>query len=174
MVSVLVGYATAHGSTREIADRIADRLAADDVKVELRPMTDVREVEGYDAVVLGSAVHDQRWLPEAAAFADRLRSELVAKPLWAFSVGMPGALARPLRSLGMREEAKIRAADVEPLGPRDHRLFTGVVRAEHFPRFGRVVLRLMGGRFGDFRDWAAIDRWTDEIAAALHDDKVGP
>jgi len=87
---------------------------------------------------------------------------------------MPGALARPLRSLGMREEATIRAADVEPLRPRDHRLFTGVVRAEHFPPFSRVVMRLMGGRFGDFRDWAAIDGWTDEIAAALHGNKVGP
>jgi len=172
MVSVLVGYATAHGSTREIADRIADRLAADDVKVELRPMTDVRAVEGYDAVVLGSAVHDQRWLPEAAAFADRLRSELVAKPLWAFSVGMPGAMPRAPRSIAMREEAEIREVDVESLRPRDHHLFTGVIRPEHLPLFGRVVMRVMGVRFGDFRDWAEIDRWADDISAALHGHQV--
>ncbi|MFC0432031.1 flavodoxin domain-containing protein [Kutzneria buriramensis] len=172
MVSVLVGYASAHGSTEEIAGRIADRLAVDDIHVDLRRMTDVREIGGYDAVVLGSAVHNQRWLPEAAAAVKRLRSELLDKPLWAFSVGMPGALPRALRSLAMREEAEIRGLDLESLHPRDHHLFTGVIRPEHLPLFGRVVMRVMGVRFGDFRDWAEIDRWTDEVAAALHGHQV--
>jgi len=174
MPSVLVAYASAHGSTQEIASRIACRLAEGDVRADLSPMAEVRDLTGYDAVVLGSAIHDQRWLPEAMALVDRCRAELAAKPLWAFSVGMPGALARPLRSLAMREEAKIRQLAVESLHPRGHRLFTGVVRAEHFPPISRVVLRLAGGRFGDFRDWPEIDRWIDEIAAALHADKALP
>jgi menaquinone-dependent protoporphyrinogen oxidase len=30
-----------------------------------------------------------------------------------------------------------------------------------------MVFRLMGCRYGDFRDWPAIDRWAVEIADAL-------
>lgn len=174
MSAVLVAYASAHGSTEEIASRIACRLTDGDIHADLSPVTDVRDITGYDAVVLGSAIHDQRWLPEAMDLVDRCRTELTAKPLWAFSVGMPGALARPLRRLAMREEAKVRELAVESLRPRDHRLFSGVIRAEHFPPVGRIVLRLVGGRFGDFRDWPEIDRWIDEIAATLHGDRAVP
>jgi menaquinone-dependent protoporphyrinogen oxidase len=31
----------------------------------------------------------------------------------------------------------------------------------------RTAFRLAGGRYGDFRDWAAIDAWTDDIARQL-------
>ena len=173
MASVLVGYASAHGSTEEIADRIAARLGAE-LNVDLRRMAEVGAIDGYDAVVLGSAIHDQQWLPDAVTFVNRFRLELTGRPLWAFSVGLPGALRGPLRPLAMKEEAKIRAIAVESLHPRDHHLFTGVVRTEHFPLLSRVLFRAVGGRFGDFRDWAEIDRWTDDVAAALHGHEVAP
>lgn len=169
MAAVLVAYASAHGSTEEIASRIAMRLG-----VDLAAMADVRSLDRYDAVVLGSAIHDQQWLPDAVAFVNRFRLDLMSKSLWAFSVGLPGALHGPLRPFAMREEAKIRAIAVESLHPRDHRLFTGVVRAEHFPALSRVLFRAVGGRFGDFRDWAEIDRWTDEVSTALQGNRVVP
>lgn len=174
MTAVLVTYASAHGSTEEIAGRIAIRLAVDDTEVDLVPVADVREVVHYDAVVVGSAIHDQQWLPEAMAFVERFRFDLMGRPLWAFSVGLPGALRGPLRPFAMREEARVRALAVESLRPRHHRLFTGVVRAEHFPLLSRVLFRLVGGRFGDFRDRAQIDGWTDDIAATLRGHRVAP
>ncbi|QUQ64078.1 flavodoxin domain-containing protein [Kutzneria sp. CA-103260] len=174
MAAVLVAYASAHGSTEEIASRIAVRLAAGDADVDLSRTTELRDVGRYDAVVLGSAIHDQQWLPEAVAFTTRFRLDLSSKSLWAFSVGLPDTLPGPLRPFAMREEAKIRALAVESLHPRGHRLFSGVVRTEHFPPLSRVLFRAVGGRFGDFRDWEEIDRWTDDIAAALHGDRVTP
>ncbi|MEU6378750.1 hypothetical protein [Streptomyces sp. NPDC046909] len=50
---------------------------------------------------------------------------------------------------------------------RDHRLFSGVVAPAQLPLAGRLLFRLMGGRFGDHRDWATIDGWADTIAAEL-------
>ncbi|MGQ4388657.1 hypothetical protein [Streptomyces sp. SAS_270] len=29
-----------------------------------------------------------------------------------------------------------------------------------------IMFRLVGGRFGDYRDWAAIDAWASEISDA--------
>lgn len=53
------------------------------------------------------------------------------------------------------------------LSYRSHALFSGVIRAYQLPLGGRIRFRLLGGRYGDFRDWAAVDGWTAGIAAEL-------
>ena len=42
-----------------------------------------------------------------------------------------------------------------------------IARRSQFPLASRIFLRLAGGRYGDFRDWAAIDGWALEIADQL-------
>ena len=85
---VLVAYASAHGSTRGIAERVATGLESRGIEVALRPVDDVATVEAYDAFVIGSAIHDGKWLPEAVAFTTRQATTLDARPLWLFSVVM--------------------------------------------------------------------------------------
>jgi menaquinone-dependent protoporphyrinogen oxidase len=60
-------------------------------------------VDGYDAIVIGIAIHGRAWLAEASQFLSTHADELVVRPVWLYSVGMPGALARLLRRLAMRE-----------------------------------------------------------------------
>ncbi|WP_055569250.1 flavodoxin domain-containing protein [Streptomyces atriruber] len=89
---VWVGYATAHGSTRDSAQRIGMRLSAAELHVDVRAMREVQAAPAYEAFVLGSAIHSQAWLPEAKDFV-RLDGVLLGiRPVWLFSVGMPGAL----------------------------------------------------------------------------------
>ncbi len=166
MSKVLVAYASPHGSTRGVGERIAARLRDHRLSVDCLPIREVHEVAGYDAVVVGSAIHDQAWLPGASRFLLSHAEELAAKPLWLFSVGMPGALARPLRRFAMREGPKA-VAPFADLVPRDTRLFSGVVSKGDFPRRSRLVMRLMGGSYGDFRDWPEIDAWAHGIAHTL-------
>lgn len=169
-MAVLVAYASAHGSTREIAERIAGRLSACGLEVDVLPVGEDADVTRYDAVVLGSAIHDQAWLPEAAAFVDRSVDELASRQVWLFSVGMPGALAGPWRDVAKKEEAVVVAGFRDAIGPREHRLFSGVVRREHLPRRGRLAFKALGGRYGDFRDWDEIDDWADGIGRELAPD----
>lgn len=68
---VLVAYATDHGSTRGVADRIADRLQLRGIGAEACGVGDVLDVARYEAVVLGSAIHGGKWLPAGRQFADR-------------------------------------------------------------------------------------------------------
>ncbi len=166
-MTVLVGYATAHGSTRGIAERIASRLGDRRILARARPVSDVETCWDDDAVVVGSAIHSQAWLPEAVQFMRNNATTLATRPVWLFSVGMPGALARPLRRWAMREGPKAIAELPGIVRPVDHRLFTGVVRRDQLPYVSRVVLRMMGGHYGDFRDWPQIDAWSDEIAAEV-------
>jgi menaquinone-dependent protoporphyrinogen oxidase len=164
---VLVAYASVHGSTRGIAERIAAKIGERASRVELRSLDQIQNVESYDAFVLGSAIHDQAWLPQAVDFVTRHRATLAARPVWLFSVGMPGALGRPLRALAMTEGPKVIAGLRDAITPRDHRLFSGVVVRDQLPLFGHIVFRALGGRYGDFRAWKEIDAWAEEIAKQL-------
>ena len=61
--NVLVAYASARGSTRGIAERIAARLSDRGARVEVRSVDDVDDIVVYDTVIIASA----RVQPELAA-----------------------------------------------------------------------------------------------------------
>ena len=170
---VLVAYASEHGSTRGIAERLASVLADRGLKVDVRSVGSVGSLgsadgsEGYDAFVLGSAVHDQQWLPAARDFVHSHATELGNHPVWLFSVGMPGALRWPLSLFAMAEEPKLLAQFEAVIKPVGHHLFSGVIAAGHLPRTGRLAFRAIGGRYGDYRNWPEIQAWAGRIAAAL-------
>lgn len=166
-MKVLVGYASEHGSTREIAERIAARLREYGHEVDVQAMGGAGRPDEYAAIVLGSAIHDQRWLPAARDFVHGHAALLAVRPLWLFSVGLPGALRGPWRRLAMKEKPMVIAEFRETVWPREHRLFSGVIRPEHISARGRLQFRAMGCRYGDHRDWPAIDAWADDIAAEL-------
>ncbi|MER8010219.1 MULTISPECIES: flavodoxin domain-containing protein [unclassified Streptomyces] len=166
-MTVLVAYATAHGSTREIAHRIASRMRTEGVEVDVRAVEAVADMNGYDAFVVGSAVHDQKWLAEARSFVRQGIAAPGSRPVWLFSVGMPGALRGPWKGLMYKEVPVIEADLAVPFSARGHRLFSGVIRPEHLSRRGRLLFRLMGCRYGDHRDWDEIDGWAEQIAGAL-------
>lgn len=165
---VLVGYATAHGSTEQIARRIAARLEGHGLAVEVLPATHVERLRRYEGVVFGSAVHNRAWLPIAERQLRAHAAVLASRPVWLFSVGMPDALARPFRRLAKTEDKQIGGPLRELVRARDHQLFSGVVQPEQFAAArSRLVFRLLGCRYGDFRDWNRIDAWADQIAAQL-------
>ncbi len=164
---IFVGYASAHGSTREIAERIAAKLNARGHRAELKSLERIQDTNGYDAFVLGSAVHDRAWLPHATQFVESHIDTLSARPVWLFSVGVPAALGRPLRRLAETKGRKVIARIRDAVFPRDHRLFSGVVHPEQLPLLGRMIFRLAGGRYGDFRNWKEIDIWAEDIARQL-------
>lgn len=79
---ILVGYASAHGSTAEIAHRIAGALQHPGWTVDVVEVQKIADPGAYDAVVLGSAIHDQEWLPEATEFVHHHQDVLRARPVW--------------------------------------------------------------------------------------------
>lgn len=170
---VLVAYATDHGSTRGVADRIAGRLQQRGVDAEARAVAEVLQVSRYGAIVFGSAIHGGKWLPAARQFADRSAASLRERPVWLFSVStvgdeesmFPDPVANRLRA--WRGETPEVAELRRLLHPREHRNFAGAIARSHWPVTGRAFFRATGGRYGDHRNWPAIDAWADLIAAQL-------
>ncbi|MFD3822840.1 flavodoxin domain-containing protein [Streptomyces sp. NPDC058625] len=106
-MDVPVGYATAHDSTRTIAERTAAVLNRAGRTAEARPMTGVEDADAYRSFVLGSAVHGQGRLPPARQFVRDNLDVLGPRPVWIFSVGMPAALRGPLRRMAAKELSAI-------------------------------------------------------------------
>jgi menaquinone-dependent protoporphyrinogen oxidase len=172
-MKVLVAYASAHHSTAGIAIEIADRLRRAGLEADVRALHDVGALDGYDAVVLGSALHHQSWLPPAAAFARAHAADLGRRPLWLFSVGAVGATSSVLGPAATRFIRRRRrdtgelAALRQALRPRDHRYFAGAVERSHWNLAGDLFMRISRGRYGDHRDWRDVGAWADAIALQL-------
>ena len=172
-MAILIGYASAHGSTRGIAERIAARLGRQGFETVTRAMDQVDDAASYDAFVLGSAVHNQAWLPAASAFVQRNTEALAARPVWLFSVSSVGdhgsffshLVARLFRKV--RSESKEVAGYRKALHARDHHGFAGAIERSHWSLPGHLFLKALGGHYGDHRDWDEIDEWADDIAREL-------
>ena len=89
-MSILVTYASRHGSTRGIAERIAERLRVDGLDAEVRPAAEVRDASRYHAFVVGGAAYMFHWLKDATAFVKRNRALIAERPTWLFSSGPVG------------------------------------------------------------------------------------
>jgi menaquinone-dependent protoporphyrinogen oxidase len=174
-MKVLVAYATRHGATAGIANRVAVALTAAGCPAEARPVEDVTNVGPYDAVVLGGAAYLLHWLKPAVTFARRHRRELAARPVWLFSSGPIGTDQADRDGKNVLQTCRPKEFDElsSLLRPRGEQVFSGaydpgappVGLAERFVRHMPAARAAMPA--GDFRDWAAIDAWAAQIAAEL-------
>ncbi|MEV0546448.1 flavodoxin domain-containing protein [Nocardia salmonicida] len=165
---IAVLYATAHGSTRDIAEFVWDDLVARGARAELHDIEHAPDLSGLDTLVIGSAIHNMDLLPEASAYLRNNRNTLVDKDIWLFSVGLGPALRGPLgRWVGRQVPPKIAAA-IRTLRPRDYTPFAGQYEREGVSWRARTMYRMLGGaRYGDLRDWQAVREWSTRIGDAL-------
>jgi menaquinone-dependent protoporphyrinogen oxidase len=173
-MQVLVAYASRHGATAGVAERIAEGLRSSGLSAEARPVSEVGEVERYDAFVIGSAAYLFHWLKGATRFVKRHRALLAIRPVWLFSSGPLGTDRIDEQGDDVLEATRPREFDelATLVNPRGMAVFFGAWDPDA-PRVGvteQLVRRLPAAAetpAGDFRDWPAIDAWSAEIARVL-------
>jgi menaquinone-dependent protoporphyrinogen oxidase len=163
-MTVLVAYASKRGSTAEIAETIAATLRRQGLGVALERAEDVRELDGYDAVVLGSAVYQERWRGDALDFLKKQRKALRQVPFWVFSSGPVGDPAKD--DPRWSEPAEL-AEKVEELGGRGRVVFGGRLPAEPRGMAEKAMVDEAPAEYRDRRDWAEIRGWAAAIATEL-------
>lgn len=163
-MNVLVAYASKRGSTAEIAETVAATLRREGLKVCLEPAGEVKDLERFDAVVLGSAVYMKRWRGDARHFLKKHRKALRQMPFWVFSSGPVGDPARDNQA--WMEPPKI-VEKVEALGGRDHVVFGGCVPAEPQGMMERAMVEGTPKEYRDRRDWDEIRAWAKQVASDL-------
>lgn len=177
-MKVLVAYASRHGATQGIAERIARALETGGLEVTLRPAAQVRAVDEYDGVVIGSAAYMSHWMKQATELVHRNRALLAKRPVWLFSSGPIGVDTVDAKGRDVLEAAEPRefAEFAAAIHPRDQRVFFGAYDPDAEPvglmeRLGARFTRMPAIRealpAGDFRDWPAVEAWAEGIAREL-------
>ena len=105
---VLVTAASKYDSGREIAWVIGEVLRSRGFAATVARPEDVRRIDRYDAVVVGSAVYSGQWLRPARKLISREAGALASRPVWTFSAAPSGETPTP---------------DVGTIRPRGHQTF---------------------------------------------------
>ncbi len=166
---ILVTYASRTGTTAGVAEAIGETLVAAGAPVDVRPMTDVKDLAPYRAVVAGSAIQGGQWLPEAMHFMQTHRAALAQKPFAAFMVCMTMAMKNEAYHQSVADWMQPVRALVKPVREG---YFAGALDISKVPswrkRLGFRVSVIFGiWSEGDHRDWDAIRAWAEDLTPLL-------
>lgn len=168
MTPVLVVYASKYGSTREVAEAVADTLRGHGFVVDVHSAADPVDPADYSAVVIGGALYYFRWLKDARTFVRSHRDALEKMPVAVFGMGPwseePDKLAEEL--VEVRGQLDKALAKYEWLKPVAVDVFGGAFQPDklRFPDSNPAMKRMPAA---DARDWDAIRAWAEGLPAAF-------
>ena len=163
--SILVTYATRYGSTQEVAESITIALSQAGFEVELQPLQDVKTLDSYGAVVLGAAIYNARWHPDAHQFLSQHQEALKQRPVAIFALGpLSTGDAAMLRS---RRQLDKELEKYSWLRPVAQEIFVGKLDPSKLSFFDRLM-----SPASDHMDWEAIRTWANALPARLQRDAV--
>ena len=173
MTEILVVYATRHGATRGIAERIAQSLDGPGLRITVSAAEIAPHPEGFDALVIGGAAYMGKWLEPVATYLRVHREAIAARPTWLYTSGPVGKDRVDAKGNDLLAPPSFLTAAAEDVHARGTRVFFGrwdpddppANVAERLFRMLPVSRDLLP--VGDYRDWDAIDAWGREIAAEL-------
>jgi menaquinone-dependent protoporphyrinogen oxidase len=174
---VLVAYASTHGHTARIAERIGAVLRDAGIEVVLE---DVRHdsaaaPENFVAAMVGGSIHMAKHHTELVNWIRDHRGELQARPSAFFSVSLSAA-----GDTGATDDAWRAAHELlDDTGwtPDATTCFAGALEYREYDAFTRVLMRLVARQHDlstdtsadvDLTDWDAVDRFAADFAATLH------
>lgn len=163
---ILVAYASKHGATADIAEKIGQLLSQEDLDADVIPANQVVDVMQYDAFIIGSASYIGQWRKEASKFLGTNEKLMAGRPVWLFSSGPTGEGDAVELMKGWRFPEKLRPV-VERIKPRDITVFHGMIDTEKLNFFEKFIIKIVKAPTGDFRNWDAIASWTKAIAGEL-------
>ena len=166
MKKALVVYGTKSGCSAGVAQRIGKTLAAKGIEVQIAPAESAGKAADYDAVIVGSGVRMGQWHEPARTWVAANAEALKANPPALFTVGMTLA-SEPDATDKVRAFTDTLLAETG-VKPVDVGVFAGWNTGEGFSFVERAILGAMKTPKGDFRDWAAIEAWTNQVAPQLH------
>jgi len=159
---VLIAYATAAGSTAEVAEAIGQELRDLGADVEVRPAKGVKDLSPYKSVIVGSGIRMAKLFSDATKFVKRNRGALSQVPVAYFVV-----------CITMKDDTEENRRTVEAyldpvreiVEPVDVGLFAGAI---DYDKLGFPWSRMMKAAKdtvpeGDFRDWEAIGAWARQL-----------
>ncbi len=168
---ILVVYASEFGTTAEVAEAIGETLCNPGITVETKWVKNVKDIDKYDAVIIGSSIKYDRWMPEAVEFVTANQNILSKMPVAYFFtclvMSKQDEIAKP-RAMAYSDKLYSLVPQVKPVSIGR---FAGVLDYSKLPFFmrliGKVMMTILRVKEGDYRDWEAIRSWAKAIQPEL-------
>lgn len=165
---ILVTYATKYGSTQGVAEAITQQLRSIGQSVDLIPARDVKSVDGYRAIVIGSPLYIGNILGDASKFLSHYKKQLTSLPVAFFVLGPLEKKPKDMADVQVQLDTMLNNK-YSWFKPAVVEIFTGAMDMDKF-RFPDSLLKLMPAaknnelfRTYDGRDWDAIRAWADSL-----------
>lgn len=166
---VLIAYASLTGSAKEIAEELERLFDAGGTPSEARDLHAVHDLSPYRAVIVGSAIREEGWLPEAVEFVTKFQQQLKTLPVFYYLVSMTMYQDTPNHAqTALRYLRPVRQL-VEPV---DVGLFAGKFIPEELTQAARQTLANQGFPEGDWRDPAAVLAWGQRVMELLRQESI--
>ena len=166
-MKVLVTYGTWVGSTAGVAEWIAEGLRQTGAEVTLVPAEDAPGPEGFDAVVIGSAIRAGMWNKHAKKYVHKHADALAAMPTAFFSVGLTVTEEADDAYDRSREFTEKMLADVPDVSAADIGVFAGAFDPAKLGGLVGFAMRNVDIPTGDFRDEDVVTQWARELPTKL-------
>lgn len=160
---ILVTYGSKRGSTAEIAEKIGATLKESGLQVDVLEAGAVQDLTPYSKVILGSSVYIGMWHKKAVGFLKRHIDLLEKLPVWLFISGPTGS-GNPTNQLAGWLYPKSLQQIIERIHPCEITCFGGKLVCNILNPFEKWIVKKVKTPEGDFRDWAAITSWANEIS----------
>ena len=153
---ILVAYGSKMGGTAGIAEMVAEGLRGKGRDVALRPAVPTRDLDTFDAVIVGGALYSLRWHKASKRFVKQHAATLRSKSVYLFSSGPLDDSAAEAEIPPTRGVAKLMAL----VGARGHATFGGRMPAD---AKGFPAAAMARDNAGDWRDPQQVAAWVEKI-----------
>lgn len=182
---VLIVYGTRYGATESTSEEIAKVLRGEglDVKVVNAKKEKIKDISGYDLVIVGSGMQMAKWTAAADGFLNRFQKDLAGKKVAIFVSSAAQALFEHEKKTEEMEKARKQYLEDKAarfnLHPISMVIFGGVWDYNKMFFLFRKTLasfktqieaagykEIKPGLY-DTRDWDAIRTWANELTARV-------
>ncbi len=161
-MNILVAYATTAGSTKEVAETVAEVITSTGHTATAVAVENVESLGGYDAVVLGSSVRAFGLIPKTKRFLRKFKKTIREMPFAIFLVCLVMSQDTPERVSTAMKFARPMIKVKEPVSIG---LFGGVMDASKLTGYAYGMFK--NRPYEDNRNWDNIKTWASELPTKL-------
>jgi menaquinone-dependent protoporphyrinogen oxidase len=164
---VLIAYDSLFGSTKGVAEYIGKTLTEIEIEADVKNVSEVSGLTGYDAVVVGSPIVRGLMLDSTLNFLKQYESSLQKTPLAVFCVCMSLIHDNTHNRFTIMQMLKTIVGGVAKVNPVSWMGFAGAMDMEKLDEKARERFTSRGVPSGDWRNWDAIREWTLNLPSLL-------
>ena len=158
MSKYLITYATNTGTTKDIAEKIADRITQQGIIIDIKPSNQAENLGDYTGIILGAPINGMKLIQPLKDYI-QTHQELIGKTLALFAVAYVYQNGRPFwRKLMDKDIAQTRTQ----LKTTITTVFGGKID-KRMPGFINFLFGTPKDLPLDIRNWEKIDQWADQL-----------